>query len=597
MKRIVAIVASRLACEIAREKVRAAERAEGERPAPRGPFAVILEPDGGGSAAIEAATLDVVDDEARRLGVRPGQKVTEAAALAAHLQVHRVTYAEVDAALGRIAEVALSFAPTAAICLRPPREGIRVEPIRAPWGDAPFDTVWLDITGAAHLAGGEEALLDELLERVRALGHSASAAIASGPRIAQALARWAPTLAGTPGARATGRHPIALPREGARAMAALPVHALPLEPDTVSFLVRLGLMTVGDLAKMPPAAAQARLGARAREVLDIATGRDDLPLTPYAPPRVIVEEMSFEDGVETAPELLFVLRGMTSRVATRLAARGEACTRLEVSLQLDQSVAALRLAERGEDVNPDDGEIGLGFHVDLPAPLSDEADLLRALRAKLERTDLFAPAVGLKLTVPQIVEARRVQIDLGQRRAVDPDRLPALLAELSADIGAERVGVLSVLDAHRPEARSRLRPLSVGSTAHGVQLKFPGEWSDKARIDAAMEPLRLLPEPVELGRVAAGTVVAIDQQLFTVEKLRFVMRLDRVEWWNPGGPVTRDYVRAFLTSGDGPGRVERLRSIEAAPGTRSAKASGAAGEALLYFDRKTREAYLQGWCE
>lgn len=593
MRRIAAIVVSRLACELARQKQSAQERADlrGAASTPRGPVAVILEPEGG-AAALETATIDVVEDEARRLGVRAGQKVVEAAALAAHLQIHRVTYAELDAALGRIAEVALAFGPTAAIRLRE----APADAHRTPWGDAPFDTVWLDITGAAHLVGGEEALLDELLERVNALGHSARGAIAGGPRLAQALARWAPTLQSAPGARPSGRHPIAAPREGARAMAPLPVQALPLDPDTVSWLMRLGLITVGDLAKMPPAAARARLGDRAREALDLAVGRDELPLIPYAPPQVIVEEMSFEEGVETSPELLFVLRGMTSRVAARLSARGEACARLEVTIKLDQSIAALRLSERGEDVSPDEGEIGLGFHVDLPAPLSDESDLLRALRVKLERTDLFAPAVGLKLTVPQIVEARRVQLDLGQSRAVDPDRLPALLAELSADIGADRVGVLSILDAHRPEARSQLRPLSLGSSAHGVQLSFPGTWSEKGRLDAAMEPLRLLPEPLPIGRIGPGTVVAIDQQLFAVDQLRFVMRLDRVEWWSQG-PIARDYVRAFLTSGDGPGRIERLRSIEVAPGARAAKASGAAGEALLYFDRKTREAFLQGWCE
>jgi protein ImuB len=301
--------------------------------------------------------------------------------------------------------------------------------------------------------------------------------------------------------------------------------------------------------------------------------------------------------VETAPELLFVLRGMTSRVSARLEARGEACTRLEVSFKLDQSIAALRLADRGEDVSPDDGEIGLGFHVDLPAPLSDDADLLRALRTRLERMDLFAPAVAMKLTVPQIVEARRVQLDMGQGRPVDPDRLPALLAELSADIGAERVGVLSIVDGHRPESRSRLQPISLGSSAHGVQLSFPGTWSEKPRLDPAMDPVRLLPEPVPLGKVTAGTVVAIEQQLFAVADLRFVMRIDRVEWWNQGVSGPRDYVRAFLTSGDGAGRIERLRSIEVLPGARASKAGGASGEALLYFDRKTKEAFLQGWCE
>src|SRR5262249_27125631 len=127
---------------------------------------------------------------------------------------------------------------------------------RTPWGDAPFDTVWLDVTGSAHLAGGEEALLAELEERIGALGHRVRLAIASGPRLAQALARWVP------------RSPFATSAEGdARAMATLPVQALPLEPETVRFLLQLGVFTVGDLARLPRAKAAARLGPRAAEVL------------------------------------------------------------------------------------------------------------------------------------------------------------------------------------------------------------------------------------------------------------------------------------------------------------------------------------------
>ncbi|MEO7327448.1 MAG: DNA polymerase Y family protein, partial [Minicystis sp.] len=565
----------------------------GKRPKPA-PLAVILEREGGGAAVVETATIAVIDDEARRLGVRAGQKVVEASALASHLEIHRITYAEIDAALGRIAEVAMAFGPTAALCLREPAEGVH----RTPWGDAPFDTVWLDITGAAHLHGGEEALLDELAERVSALGHRVRLAIASGPRLAQALARWSAGLQGAPGARTTGRHPIAAPNEGARAMAPLSVQALPIEPETVSFLMRLGLITVGDLAKVPRASAQARLGARAREILDLAAGRDDLPLVPYAPPREIVEEMSFEEGVESAPELLFVLRGRTSRAAQRLAARGEACTRLEVTLPLDRAIAAIRLAERGEDHSPDEGELSIGFHVDLPAPLSDEGDLLRALRARLERTELFAPAVGLRLSIPQIVEARRVQLDLGGGRSKNPDRLPALLAELSAEIGAEKLGVLTVLDAHRPESRSKLRPATIGARPRsGKQLSLPGAWSEPPSLDPALEPVRLLPKPIPLGRLAKGMVVAIDQQLFAVDELRFVQRLDKVEWWT-GAPAHREYMRAFLSSGDGAARLERLRSIDGPPGRRvGGPAGGACGEALIYQDRKTKEFFLHGWCE
>src|SRR6185369_6661229 len=142
-----------------------------------------LEPDGGGADVIETAVLDAVEDEARRYGVRPGQRVAEASVLLAGLAVHRVKHGELDAALGRVAEVALAFGPIAALQLR------AADPAspRSPWGDAPFDTVWLDVTGAAHLVGGEEALLDELEERVGALGHRVRLAIASGPRLAQAL--------------------------------------------------------------------------------------------------------------------------------------------------------------------------------------------------------------------------------------------------------------------------------------------------------------------------------------------------------------------------------------------------------------------------
>jgi protein ImuB len=598
MKRIVAIVLPQLACEIARRK-----RLESGSAA-TGPLGVILEPDGSSAAELPAAVLDAVEDEARRYGVRPGQRVTEAAALVASLSVQRVTHGELDAALGRVAEVALGFGPTAALQLREAAPGAP----RTPWGDAPYDTVWLDATGAAHLAGGEEELLAELEERVGALGHCARLAIAGGPRLAQALARFAPGVLGTPGSRATGRYPIAPTRaEGsAGALASLPLQALPIEPETAGFLLRLGVFTVGDLARLPRAKAAARLGVRAPEILELAAGRDEAPLLPYAPPREILEEASFEEGVENAEALLFVLRGMVSRAAVRLLARGEACTRLEVELPLDRSIARLRLAGRAGE----DGALGVAaesiandeairFHVDLPAPLSGEADLLRAVRAKLERTELFAPAVGVRLRLAQIVPAPRVQLDLSRDQAADPDSLPALLAELSAEIGADRVGILSIEDAHRPEAQSRLVPATLGTERKGAarreQLSFAAAWTKKP--DPIPPPARLLPTPISLGKVVKGGVVAIggargaggEPQIFAIEKLAYLMRLDAVEWWSKT-PASRDYARAWLASGDEQGRLARA--------TRSkASAKAACGEALVYVVRKTGEVFLQGWYE
>src|SRR5262249_42093152 len=152
--------------------------------------------------------------------------------------------------LGRVAEIVLAFGTTAAIAL----------------DDEPsLDTVWLDVTGAAHLTGGEEALLELLAEPIAALGHRVRLAVADGPRLAPAAARWA-----APG-KALQIVPVG---HGRRAMEPLPIRALPIDGDIATFLVRVGVMTVGDLVALPREAAHARLGRRATVALDLALGRD-----------------------------------------------------------------------------------------------------------------------------------------------------------------------------------------------------------------------------------------------------------------------------------------------------------------------------------
>lgn len=615
MRRVAAIVLPELACELARRRADVS-----------GPLGVIIDGQGVDEATLATAVLDVVDSEARQLGVRPGQKVVEAAALVAHLAVHRVSLVEIEAALGQVAEVALAFGATVATRLAEEGGSARR---REPW-DAPLDTVWVDITGSAHLVGGEDALLEQLCERVQALGHRPHAAIAGGPRIAQALARWSRSAKAPPPRRARGskdgvteiaprripgRFPIAADGQGAIAMAPLPVQALPVEPEVARFLGQLGVITVGDLARLPSASVAPRLGARAAEVMALVRGCDDAPLCAYQPPRELVEEAQFEEGVENTESLLFVLRGMTSRMGMRLASRGESCARMELTIEYDRSIARLRQAERGKG----EGDPSLKLVIELPSPLADPADLLRTLRAKLERTELAAPAVGIRLMLSQITEARRVQLDLSRDVAVDPERLPALLAELSAEIGPDRIGTLEIVDAHRPESRSRLVPAgSARSGASGARassaspqkLAGPGEAAagETASGETALgEPTRILPAPVSIGRVQKGAVVVIDGHEYVIERLRFEMRLHAVEWWTTS-PVARDYARAWLVAkpaAQRPGlKGRRPPGITGSGGsaglTGADDASGGArpcGEAWLYVDRATGEGFLQGWSE
>jgi protein ImuB len=575
-RRIAAVVLPLLASEVA--------RASGSAPADR-PLAVLIDAAPRDEAEAEAAarTIDAVDEAAHALGVRPGQRVSEASALTAGLVVARVAARAIEAALAGVADVATGLGPTVSI-------------------GAP-DTVWVDVTGVAHLWGTEEALLRALEERVRGLGHRARGAIGDGPRIARALARFA-AHAGAPRIHAPGR--------GGEALARLPVRSLfRLEreggsaDDVVARLARLGVRRVADLVRLPAGAAAARLGPTAQEVLALATGNDPEPLVPHAPPPRIEEEVSLDDGVESAPALVFVARGLVSRGAARLAARGEAACRIDVELLLDRSIAALRIAPVGpaNDAPPTAApraplasSSDLALAIDLPAPLAHEPDLLRAVKAKIEALTLPAPVVAVRLALSRITAAPEVQIGMGPPggggRAVAPAALAALLSELSAEIGAERLGVLAVRDDHRPEARTALEPPQLDdappprvrrAAARRAPNGPPGGRASDFDLDLLPSPTRVLgraPVVSISGRVGRGTRLRLGARAFVVEDVVFDRRVDGARWWTDA-PAARDYMRVWLRSDAPP------------PG----RPAGACVEAWIYVDRATGAAVLQGLWE
>lgn len=469
-RRVVAVVLPELGCELARA-ARAAtgsSREGAKRGACELPLAVVVgDPPSDERSPRGAVRLDVVSSEARRLGVRAGQTVAEAQALASGLLVEHVSERALEGALARVAEALSAVGAVVAVALKgePRREASLA---RRRW-DGPWDTVWLDVTGVAHLHGGEEQLVTEVLARVTSLGHAARAALASGPRMAQALARHATA---SQHARGAARVVIEPGRER-EAMAPLPVYALPIEREVAAFLVRLGVLHVGDLARLPRAQVLARLeqGHRgeAELALALADGSDLVPLLAYAPPRVIVESASFEEGVASTEALSFVLRGLVTRACERLTLRGEATSVLELRAPYELSRARARAIEEGavraEQIygRADGGSAGvplaLELVLELAAPVHDAEELSRALRIRLEHTALYAPVVELSIALSALGPAPRAQLDLGRDAALDDTKLPALLAELSAELGRERVGTLELVDAHRLEERSRLAPL------------------------------------------------------------------------------------------------------------------------------------------
>jgi protein ImuB len=486
------------------------------------------------------AKLSAVNESARRYGVREGQSIAEACALVANLVVREVTEAEVLESLGSIAEVGLGLGSTVAVA-------------------AP-DTVWVDITGSAHLLGGELALCCEYANRVRGMGHSVRVAISDGPRLAQAFAKWFTPEAADPEDRGvcvvTSEHTVA-------AFSSLPIQALSLPGDAAAWFLRLGVFTVGELCALPRQALGSRLGEASFSVTELCAGRDRSPLVAYTPARALTESNAWDEPVTGNEPLLFVLGGLVSRLSARLTGRGEAAHSLELTIAYDPAIARFR-GEKTEQV----------LRFKLSAPLHRAQDMRRVLSARLARAKLGAPSLGMSLSVPKLLPAVARQLELSQVLAgvtvgaAADDEIPVLIAELTTELGEDKVGTLKLVDSHRPEAKSKLSPASVDPVARPRAKKARVRKAEPSFAERPGAPTRLLPEPCELhAPLRVGVSLALDRRLYTIEQLRFEQRLDAVEWWG-NTPVTRDYVRLWL--------------------------QGASGgfEAVAYVDRATGRRYL-----
>ena len=455
--------------------------------APAGPVAVVVARPGASVKTerdiLGNTRLDVVSPAARALGVRVGFTVAAARAKCADLRVRVVAEGAVQAALARLAEAALAFGPATSF-------------------DVAHDVVWVDVGGCAHLHGGERALAQAIEARVTALGHKCRVAVASGPRLSSAIARFA--VSRKPGPL------VVAPGNEAAAMRVLPVAALALEPDVALWLQNLGLSRCGDLQKLPRRSLGTRLGARAHDVMQLLDGEDRAPLDPYRPSEVPEERVELEWGAASVESLTFILKSLCDRLAARLSGRGMGAARLELVLSLDRALCH--------------GTSHLSaLSITLPVPLARAADLLAVVRSRLEHHTLVAPALMVVLRATELARMQGRTLDLLEPEPVADRALPRLVAELSAELGADRVGVLELVDTWTPDARTRLAPFG----SRPVIPRHP-------LVTSALEPTRLAsPRPVDLQDVTP---------------LAPPVRVEGLEWWRR--PLQRrDLVAAWLGAG------------------------------------------------
>ena len=436
-----------------------------------------------------ALRIAAVDARARDLGLHPGQKLADARACVPDLAALEHDTAADLRFLERLADAVDRYTPL--VALEPPEGFI------------------LDITGCAHLFGGEALLREDLLRRLAGTGLTARATIAGTPEATSALARH--------GARA-----IVPPGGEAEAVAPLPVAALGGDPAIVLALTRAGLKTIGDLAARPSEILVARFGAALATRLRRLTGREDARLTPRRAVAACMVERRFAEPVARREDLLAALGLILGTAATTLEERGEGGRLFEASVFRTDGVVRRIAVETGQ-------------------PSRDHAALMRLFAEKMHLLDDPSdPGFGfdlIRLSVLRTDPLAARQTRLDGRDETDRETV-ALVDHLVARFG--RDSVLRIIDrrSHIPErAETMLPAIAVGAGP---------AWPAARATRPLSRPLQLFdpPQPIEtLAEVPDGPPATFHWRR-TTHQIARAEGPERIatEWWReaPETP-TRDY--------------------------------------------------------
>ena len=255
------------------------------------------------------ALVASVDAVAAANGVAPGLSLADARAMVPALRVRPADPAGDAAALDRLAEWSTRYTPWTAVEASDDGNGAGL---------------WLDVTGCAHLFGGEATLLGDLLARLNRFGHAARAAIADTPGAAWAAARFIDDPQGAG---------IVLASKAARDhLIPLPVAALRLPAAMAAELQRLGLRRVGDLLPMPRTSLARRFGCLLADRLDQALGLLDEPLSPRRSVALHQARLAVAEPLLTAEGIAEALRRLLRRLCRQFDAEQVGARRLELAL-------------------------------------------------------------------------------------------------------------------------------------------------------------------------------------------------------------------------------------------------------------------------
>jgi protein ImuB len=442
-----------------------------------------------------ALQIYALDDIAARCGLEIGLPLANARAICPELTVFDADAVADAKTLGDIADWCDRFTPL--VALDPPHG------------------LYLDITGCAHLFGGERALLQLVSSALTRRGFVVSAGVASTSVCARTMTRHVSGKIIADGEEADAVHP-------------LPVFALGADEAITSGLRRAGLKTIGDVAARARHEITARFGAAFTTLLEQALGQGDAPISPRKPLPDYIVEKRFPEPVATENVISANLSRLAAMLVTAMDKQGKGARKLEASFfRTDGAVRTIS--------------------VDTGRPVTRPEMIDRLFRERLDAlNDPLDPGFGFDLIR---LSASRTEIVVQQQRDLDAnvhdnDELAALIDRIAARIGGKRVVVHLPQDTHIPESAVLAVPAQ-----HHLAAAAHAAWPDRIESEPPLRPLRLFerPEPI---KVPFATVPDGPPHHFTWRRVTHaVVRVEgperiAMEWWKQDGKaLTRDYFR------------------------------------------------------
>ena len=427
--------------------------------------------------------LAAVDTEALALGLTPGLPLADARARVPELIAYDADDRADAALLDWLADACDRYTPMVAV-------------------DPPHGLI-LDITGCEHpFAASANGLADDLAQRLARLGFTARLSLATTPDAATALARY-----------------------GGDDVHALPTGALRVEPDIHVALMRAGLKTIGDVARLPTAPLAARFGEDLPVLLARLVGDVDVRITPRRQLADVETEARFAEPVARTEDALATITQLVEQAAIVLSKRGVGGRRFSVALFRSDGHVARLSVETGH-------------------PTRETAVLDRLFRERIDAlADPLDPGFGydmIRLAVHAVepLAPEQLQLDGGQ---VANRELAALVDRLGTRLGRSRVRRFAAVDTHIPEQAVLEFP--------AVETRKPCEWPTPEAGDPPLRPIHLFDPPHRI-EVIAEVPDGPPRRFKWRRTMHEVARHEgperiAAEWWmrRDNGGLTRDYYR------------------------------------------------------